>query len=198
MVKVFFVCVQYCSFFFFKTQTHHLEKLAKSELACWRSSFQLPVTLFPSMIASAALWFSYSPKNCVLMLTMRGKQWGMWWGGLTKFSRGLREKPHSPNSFHSSAAEQQLLYGCAQERLTAITDFSFFCSLWVRWEPLNGKPREREKAPLRHCHHLLHHSFTEWDTSTSSLWWACLLWVMCHYDSSTNHCYTGLWQMVEF
>lgn len=203
--RLFFVCVPFFFSFSFLKPKLTTWKPAKSELACWRSSFQLPVTLFLSMIASAVLWFSYSPKNCVLMLTMRGKQWGMWvggwvWGGggLTKFSRGLRGKPHSPNSFHSSAAEQQLLQGCAQERLTAITDFSFFCSLWVKWEPLDGKPRESEEAPLRHRRHLLHHSSLEWDTFAASSWWACLLWVMCHYDSSTNQRYTGLWQMVEF
>lgn len=54
------------------------------------------MTLFLSMIASAALWFSYSRKNCVLMLTMRGKQWGMG-GGCS---------PNSPEACRGSHTAQ--------------------------------------------------------------------------------------------
>lgn len=98
MVKAFFlfVCRFFFSFSFLKPKLTTW-KSAKSELACWRSSFQLPVTLFLSMIAFAVLWFSYSPKNCVLMLTMRGKQWGMW---------GRGDLPNSPEACGGSHAAQ--------------------------------------------------------------------------------------------
>lgn len=93
----FFVCVPFFFSFSFLKPKLTTWKPAKSELACWRSSFQLPVTLFLSMIASAVLWFSYSPKNCVLMLTMRGKQWGMWVGG---------DLPNSPEACGGSHTTQ--------------------------------------------------------------------------------------------
>lgn len=151
------------------------------------------------MIASSALWFSHSPKNCVLMLTMRGKQWGRRRGGV--------DSPNSPEACRGSHTAQTSftlqLWNSSCFKVVLRRDWqqlqtSLSFALWVRWEPLNGKPPEREHAPSANRRHLLHHAFWEWDTSTSSLWRACLLWVMCHYDSSTNQFYTGLWQMVEF
>lgn len=70
----------------------------------------------------------------------------------------------------------------------------------VRREPLNGKPREKEWTPPPHpptCLHHLHLTCSETHLPPA-LGDGCLLWVMCHYDSSANQCYTGLWQTVEF
>lgn len=111
------------------------------------------------MIASSALWFSHSPKNCVLMLTMRGKQWGRQGGGL--------DSPNSPEACRGSHTAQTSftlqLWNSSCFKVVLRRDWqqlqtSLSFALWVRWEPLNGKPREREKAPSANRRHLLHHA----------------------------------------
>lgn len=88
------------------------------------------------------------PKTMSL-LTMRGKQDGG--GGLTKSSRGPEGKPHSPNSFHSSAVKQQLPLrlrsGETDSNYSSLfhSPSSLSPSLSARREPLDGKPPERNE-----------------------------------------------------
>lgn len=144
-----------------------------------------------------ALWFPCTQKSVCCCWQWEVNKKGERTHQILQRPRGEATQPKllSLLSCETAAAFKAVLRRDWQQ-LQLLLSFPLSLPLSVWREPLDGKPRERsETLPS-----LPPSSLSQRETFSSSSWWGdgCLLWVMCHYDSSTNQCYTGLWQMVEF
>lgn len=148
-----------------------------------------------------ALWFPCTPpkKTRVLLLTMRGKQEeGERTHQILQRPRGEATQPKLLSLFScetAAAFKAALRRDWQQLQLSLSFPLSLSVERAIWWETTR-----KEWKPPPPTSILLSQRERERHFLSSSSWWGdgCLLWVMCHYDSSTNRCYTGLWQMVEF